>query len=129
MAQDAKIGKGYVFSYSGTVIGEILECKPGKRTQAAIEVQTNDAADLYGYKILGWCSVSDWEIKTVWYQSQYATLKGFQDAGAFAACIFTRPDGTNTTPFSGAIVEIGDDVPLKEYMTTTFKVAVSGKQS
>jgi len=126
---DAAIGKGYTFSIGGTVIGEVLECKPGKRTQEVIKVQTNDATDLHGYKILGWRDVTDWELKTVWYQTQYATLKTKMDAGAFVACVFTRPDATNTSTFSGAVVEIGDEVPLDKYMAIEFKLAVSGAQS
>lgn len=124
MANNAQIGYGYKITIGGTTIGEVLECKPGKQTQEHVKVQTADSSDLFGYKILGWKDVSDWEIKTVWYQSQYTTLVGL--IGSFNTVVFTRPDNTNTITFQGAVTEVGNDVPLKEYMTNDFKLTVSG---
>ena len=125
---NARIGYGFTFSINSTVIGEVEEIKPGSRTQETIMVKRNDSPDLYGEKILGWKDVKDWELTTTWYQTQYATLQGLM--GSFHSCVFTRPDGTNTSTFSAAITELGDEVPLEgKFMQNKFKLTVSGAMS
>ena len=127
----ATIGKGYVLAWSATLMGtyapviEILELKPGKKAVQKITVQRNDSPDLYGEKIPGWIEEGDWDAKCIYEPGKRTVLDGLVAAPSFFK--FTRPNGTTTSAFAGFISELGDEVPIKEYMTTDFKITVDGK--
>ena len=123
----AAIGKGYAFSIGATTLGGVLDLKPGKIKQERMVVQANDSATLFGDKVLGWMDCDDWDLKLIYTGAERFALVG--QMNQWLACIFTRPDGSTTQPFTGAIIEVGDEVPLKEFQTISIKIATTGAVS
>lgn len=129
----AKIGYGFILSFATTIggsytpIGAILELKPGKISVANVKIERNDSPDLFGEKIFGWKDVSDWEVKVTYDKTQSAVLNA--QVGVMQYWKFTRPDGTMSLPFQAGISELGEEVPLKDQMTSEFKLTVSGGQT
>lgn len=134
----AQIGYGFILTHATTqagtytAIGAIAEIKPTKITVDKVEVKRNDSPDLYGEKIPGWKDGGEYDVKVVYDGAQYVILNGL--IGVPTWWKFSRPVAAGqataaTTAFFGFISELGDEVPLKEYQSTEFKITLSGGQT
>src|SRR4051812_25608826 len=129
-ATAGQIGYGFAISHATTLAGtytalaEVTDIKPPKVTTENVKIQRNDSPDLFGEKIPGWKDASDCELTLVYAKTQTAAIYALQSTPLFWK--FIKPDGTSTGAFYGFISEIGDETPLKDKMTNTVKITVSG---
>jgi hypothetical protein len=126
----AAIGAGFSLSSSTTSggtytpIAEIVDLKPGKTTVGKSEIARSDNTQIAVEKIPGWKDVSDWEGKCVYAKTYRAALEAL--VGVPMYWKFIRPDGTSSQAFQAFMSELGDEVPIKEFMSCDFKLTVSG---
>jgi hypothetical protein len=126
----AQIGKGTTFGYSTaltsptyTAVAEVLDIKMPKHTAEPVEIMRYDSPTAFPELIPSWCKGGEFEI-TITYNPTVATAI-FALLNVLASFQITKPDA-KTWSYQGIITEFGDELPLKDKMTCSFKVAISG---
>lgn len=130
-ATAARIGKGTAFSIAAagtsptfTALAEVTDAKLPKVTASPVEIYRYDSPTLYAELIPSWLKGGDLELTLVYNKDNSTALRGYLNAAC--QCKVTYPDGTNGFTYQGVMTEMGEEVPLKDAMTSSFKFQVSG---
>lgn len=133
MSTNAKIGFGTTIGYRAvggttyTNIAEITSITPAKIQVAKVNVDRFDSGTFNSLPVSdvipGWVEPGEWEFKLNYEQAECTTLHGL--VGVQKEFKVTKPD-THGYTFTGFIAEMGDEIPLKDKMETTIKVAING---
>jgi hypothetical protein len=126
----AAIGKGTTLGYSAntsspsyTTVAELVDIKMPKHTASPVAIMRYDSPTVFEELIAAWAKAGEFELQLVYNKLQAAALYALFNV--LAAYQVTKPDGS-TWSYLGIITEFGDELPLKEKMTNSCKVSISG---
>jgi len=125
-------GNGTKIAVTGNVtqLARLQKVTPPKQTVAKVDVsgfdaQTTPNGNPIEDQIPGWITPGEYEF-TLYYQKGGSTLAMLNAMlGGTNFWIVNKPDSTGYA-FQAYLAEIGDEIPLKEGMTVTVKLQISG---
>jgi hypothetical protein len=135
MSDQVTIGAGTTLQFGptgvspvfGAALGKLTGITPAKTKVAKAAIDTFDAPLVNGLPvedcIPGWIAPGTWQIKLKSVASILTTLNGI--IGTPKTWKIIKRDGSGYL-FQGYIDEIGEEIPLKETIETSFSIQING---